>query len=57
MLVSQLDELIERLNNHAEWAEANIWDVPITLPDDILKAIKILEKIKNEKLEKTKIII
>ena len=43
-------ELISRLREHAEWAEANIWEVPISLPDDLQAAADEIEKL----LEKTK---
>lgn len=29
----------------AEWAEANIWEVPITLPDDIKEAITMITEL------------
>ncbi len=32
-----MTKLIEELREYAEWAEANIWEVPITLPD-VLRA-------------------
>ena len=39
------EELIERLREHAEWAEGNIWEVPITLPDDLLAAADAIEEL------------
>lgn len=42
------EELISRLREHAEWAEANIWEVPITLPDDLREAADILSKTTSE---------
>ena len=39
------EELIERLREHAEWAEANIWEVPITLPDDLRVAADVIEEL------------
>lgn len=32
------------LREYAEWAEANIYDVPIMLPDDLRAAADMLEK-------------
>lgn len=37
------EELAVRLREHAEWAEANIWEVPITLPDDLRAAADVIE--------------
>ena len=39
----KIRNLINRLKEHADWAEGNIWEVPITLPDDINEAIAYLE--------------
>ena len=39
------DVLIIRLREHAEWAEENLWEVPITLPDDLKAAADALEKL------------
>lgn len=36
--------LIATLREYAEWAEANIYEVPITLPDDLRAAADMLEK-------------
>lgn len=37
--------LISRLREYAEWADANIWEVPITLPDVLKEAADLLEKL------------
>lgn len=37
-------ELVERLREYAEWAEANIWEVPIMLPDVLTMAAEVIEK-------------
>lgn len=39
-----MDELIKNLREHAEWAEANQWEAPITLLDDLRQAADELEK-------------
>ena len=39
--------LIARLWEYAEWAEANIWEVPITLPDVLKEAADFIEKAAN----------
>ena len=39
--------LIARLREYAEWAEANIWEVPITLPDVLKEAADFIEKAAN----------
>ena len=31
------EELIDTLNEYADWAESNIWEIPIDLPD-VLRA-------------------
>lgn len=36
--------LIATLREYAEWAEANIYKVPIPLPDDLRAASDMLEK-------------
>lgn len=36
--------LIAMLREYAEWAEANIYDVPIMLPGDLRAAADMLEK-------------
>lgn len=36
--------LIAMLREYAEWAEANIYEVPIMLPDDLRAAADMLEK-------------
>ena len=41
--------LVERLRELAEWAESEIWEVPIDLPDKLNEAADYIEKlIKNE---------
>lgn len=37
--------LLNSLQKHQEWAQMNIWNVPITLADDIGLAIKIIERL------------
>ncbi len=39
-----LYDLVNDLREYAEWAEANIWEVPITLPDVLTAAADIIEK-------------
>lgn len=36
-------ELVNALREHAEWAEANEWETPITLCDDLTEAADRLE--------------
>lgn len=36
--------LIAMLREYAEWGEANIYEVPIMLPDDLRAAADMLEK-------------
>lgn len=46
-----MSDLIDRLKEHKEWAEANIWEVPITLPDDLEEAIVLLRWLANQTIE------
>lgn len=39
-----IKELIAELREEADWAEANLWDVPIMLPDHLRQAADELEK-------------
>jgi hypothetical protein len=39
-----MQELVDRLREYAEWAEANLWEVPITLPDVLSAAAEVIEK-------------
>lgn len=36
--------LIKELHETAEWADANLWDVPITLPDILREAADTIER-------------
>ena len=38
-----VQELVERLREYAEWAEANNWEVPIMLPDVLTTAAEVIE--------------
>ena len=37
-------EIAATLREYAEWADANIYEVPIMLPDNLRKAADMLEK-------------
>ena len=39
-----MQELVTQLKEYAEWAKANIWEVPITLPDVLTAAAEVIEK-------------
>lgn len=39
----RLVDLVNDLREYAEWAEANIWEVPITLPDVLSTAAEVIE--------------
>ena len=49
----EISELITELRELAEWAEANIWEVPINLPDVLNQAADELSG-KYVKVEKIK---
>lgn len=38
------EAMISSLREYAEWAEANIWEVPIDLPDTLKAAADLIEK-------------
>lgn len=38
------EEIAETLREYAEWADTNIYEVPIMLPDDLRTAADMLEK-------------
>jgi hypothetical protein len=38
------EEIAATLREYAEWADANIYEVPIMLPDDLRTAADMLEK-------------
>lgn len=38
------EKVAETLREYAEWADANIYEVPIMLPDDLRTAADMLEK-------------
>lgn len=42
-----IEVLISRLREDAEWADGNIWEVPITLPEDLKAAANELEQMTN----------
>ena len=35
--------LVNALREHAEWAQANEWETPITLGDDLAEAADLIE--------------
>ena len=37
-------EIAETMRGYAEWADANIYEVPIMLPGDLRTAVDMLEK-------------
>jgi hypothetical protein len=41
---SSRKEIAKTLREYAEWADANIYEVPIMLPDNLRKAADMLEK-------------
>ena len=41
------EALIASLREYAEWAEANIWEVPINLPDVLNRAAEVIEAATN----------
>lgn len=41
-------ELARTMRGHAEWADGNLWDVPITLSDDAFAAADAIERLTAE---------
>ena len=39
------EKIVRALREHAEWAQANEWEAPITLSDDLAAAADLLEKL------------
>ena len=39
------EEIVKALREHAEWAQANEWEAPITLNDDLAAAADLIEKL------------
>lgn len=39
------EEIVRALHEHAEWAQANEWETPITLSDDLAAAADLIEKL------------
>lgn len=39
------NEIVKALREHAEWAQANEWEAPITLSDDLAEAAALIEKL------------
>lgn len=39
------EELLKALRENAEWAEGNIWEVPIMLPDNLKQAADAIEEL------------
>lgn len=39
------EEIVKALREHAEWAQANEWETPITLSDDLAAAADLIEKL------------
>lgn len=42
-------ELVKELRENAEWADANIWEVPISLPDALRLAANRIEELTKGK--------
>lgn len=41
------NELVDKLRENAEWAEANEWEVPLTLPDNLKDAAQVIEELQQ----------
>lgn len=39
------EEIVRALREHAEWAQANEWETPITLSDDLAAAADLIESL------------
>ena len=44
-MTDETKKLIETLREYAEWAEANEWEVPITLSDSLYAAANTIEQL------------
>lgn len=50
--MKDLTELVASLREDATWAEANIWEVPIMLPDHLTQAADVIEALSRNLREK-----
>ena len=41
--------LVNALREHAEWAEGNQWETPITLRDDLAEAADLIEDLASDR--------
>lgn len=44
-MTHSVDELLTRLTEHADWCDANEWDIPITMGQDIREAIQVIGRL------------
>lgn len=45
------NEIVKALREHAEWAQENEWECPITLGDDLRKAADLIESLQAQLAE------
>ena len=45
MAMRDYEELVKALRENAEWAEGNIWEVPIMLPDNLKQAADAIKEL------------
>lgn len=45
-------DLVNALREHAEWAQANEWETPITLGDDLTEAADVIEKLQGDLIQR-----
>lgn len=50
------DELVNRLREYAEWAQANEWEVPLCMAEDLDEAAKRIEEAEHENVDAVPIV-
>lgn len=47
-MASSVEKLLSNLAEHAEWCDANEWETPITMGDDIRSAMELIMRLTKE---------
>lgn len=51
-----MNELVKRLREYAEWAQANEWEVPLCMADDLEAAAKRIEEAEHENVDAVSVV-
>lgn len=47
--MKEIEELVARLREEADWAFANEWEIPLMLPVDLRRAASVIEWLMEDK--------